>query len=322
MLQQTQVATVVPYFARFIEAFPDVQSLAGAEESEVLRLWEGLGYYRRARSLHQAARHVLAEHAGKIPNDPELLGALPGLGRYTINAILSQAFDRRLPILEANSRRVLCRLLGIEADPRRADIDKRLWEAAAQLLPPRRGAGRLNQALMEVGALVCTPRQPDCDSCPLTDHCAAFRLGRQEEIPLRAAPPRIEEVKEVALVVRRRQDVLIVQRPAKGRWAGLWEFPHETLTGADSPVDTAQRLLAALGMVAEVGAEMLTIRHSVTRFRITLTCLEARHRRGTIRSQQYQQGLWVSPTTLAEYPFSSPQRRLARAACGENPRVE
>jgi len=321
MLQQTQVVSVIPYYERFLRRFPTLTSLAQAEECDVLRLWEGLGYYRRARALHQAARALVAGHAGAIPNDPDVLAGLPGLGRYTINAILSQAFDRRVPILEANSRRVLCRLLGIEEDPRRADVDRLLWSTAAQLLPRRGGAGRFNQALMEIGALVCTPRRPQCESCPLTRYCRACQLGRQEHIPVRPPPPRIEEVDDLALVIRRKRQVLIVQRPGTGRWAGLWEFPHMEKRqgeGDSEPAheETARRLLEAIGLEAELGAELMTIRHAVTRFRIRLVCFEALHRRGTFASDDFQQAAWVVPARLQDFPFSSPQRRLASVVSG------
>src|SRR5262245_29972756 len=165
MLQQTQVATVIPYFERFVQSFPTVAALAAADEHDVLRHWEGLGYYRRARQLHQAARRVVADHQGNIPADPDAFGSLPGVGRYTMGAVLSQAFELRLPILEANSLRVLCRLLGCREDPRAPAVQRRLWEVAAALLPARH-VGDFNQALMELGALVCTPAAPNCKACP------------------------------------------------------------------------------------------------------------------------------------------------------------
>src|SRR5579885_1721505 len=226
MLQQTTVAAVVPYFERFLRAFPSLRDLAAAAEQDVLRLWEGLGYYRRARDLHRAARQLVTTHGGTIPDDPEALGELPGLGRYTVGAILSQAFDRRLPVLEANSLRVLCRLFGRADDPRRGPARRWLWQAAEDLLPHRR-VGDFNQALMELGALVCTPTAPRCEACPLADDCVARRLGRQDEIPAKAPPPAITEVREAAVVVRRGADVLLAQRPeSASRWANLWEFPH------------------------------------------------------------------------------------------------
>jgi A/G-specific adenine glycosylase len=313
MLQQTQVATVIPYFERFLQAFPTLGALAAAEEQAVLRLWEGLGYYRRARDLHRAARLLAAEHGGRVPDDPAVFGALPGVGRYTAGAVLSQAFDRRLPILEANSERVLCRLLGVGDDPRGGAVRRRLWEEAERLLPVR-GSGQFNQALMELGALVCTPRAPDCPACPLAERCVARREGLQEELPRKAEPPPVVLVQEAAVVVRRGRKVFLAQRPGGGRWAGMWEFPHGPLTDGETHEQAATRLLSALtGLQGDLGAELLTVRHGVTRFRITMVCFEARHRRGAFRSDFYVAGAWVEPAQLSAYPVSAPQRRVARA---------
>ena len=166
MLQQTQVATVIGYFDRFLARFPTIEALARADEHEVLRLWEGLGYYRRARQLHRAARIIVAEHGGRFPRDPSIVRRLPGIGRYTAGAILSIAFDAREPILEANTLRLLSRLLCYDGDPRSPDGQRLLW-AMAEALLPRRGSGRLNQALMELGSEVCTARSPRCEQCPV-----------------------------------------------------------------------------------------------------------------------------------------------------------
>src|SRR5437763_3122971 len=186
MLQQTTVAAVVPYFERFLAAFPTLADLAAADEQAVLRLWEGLGYYRRARHLHRAARQLVREYGGRLPDDAEVWRGLPGVGRYILGAVLSQAFGRRLPIVEANSLRVLCRLFGQRGDPRGGPVQKWLWAKAAELLPAKR-AGDFNQALMELGALVCTPAAPKCDVCPLAKECVARREGAQAEIPARPA---------------------------------------------------------------------------------------------------------------------------------------
>jgi A/G-specific adenine glycosylase len=311
MLQQTTVAAVVPYFERFLQTFPTLTSLAAADEQDVLRRWEGLGYYRRARDLHRAARRLAAEHGSQVPDDPEALAGLPGMGRYTLGAVLSQAFDRRLPILEANSQRVLCRLFALAHDPRRGPARRWLWQAAEDLLPARR-AGDFNQALMELGALVCTPSAPRCDDCPLAESCAARRLGLQEAIPARAAPPTVVEVREAAVVVRRGGAVLLAQRPGEGRWANMWEFPHGELRDGESHEEAAARLARELtGLKVALGGELLTVRHGVTRFRITMVCFEARHAGGAFRSSFYRQGKWVSPGELAGYPVSAPQRRLA-----------
>jgi A/G-specific adenine glycosylase len=312
MLQQTLVATVVSYFPRFLQAFPTIADLAQAEEQQVLRLWEGLGYYRRARYLHQAARQIMHEHGGSFPQDPQAVARLPGFGRYTVGAVLSQAFDQRLPILEANSIRVLCRLFALEGNPKAEPLHGQLWDIAQQLLP-RRNVGDFNQALMELGALICTPAAPRCGQCPLHKHCAAFQQNRQEQLPTRTPPPAIIQQQEVAVVVRRQSEVLIVQRPDQVRWANLWEFPHELLRPGETHEQAAQRLISELtGLQARPGSELTTIRHGVTRYQITLVCLEAVYLSGDFRSVFYPKGVWVSPEHLHNYPFSSPQRKLAK----------
>jgi A/G-specific adenine glycosylase len=313
MLQQTQVATVLPYFEHFLKSFPSLSALASAGEQEVLRLWEGLGYYRRARDLHRAARQLVAEHGGVFPREPSLLHGLPGMGRYTVNAVLSQAFDCRLPILEANSQRVLCRFFGRTEDPTRAPLRPWLWKIAEEILPRKR-VGEFNQALMELGSLVCTPTSPRCGECPLRTKCVAHREGLQEVIPFRPPPPKVVDVHEAAVVLRQGKRVLLVQRPPTGRWANLWEFPHGELVEKETYDQAALRLLKGLtGLEGEIGPEVLTIRHGVTRFRITMVCFEARRKRGRFRSDFYQQAKWLEPGELASYPVSAPQRRLAQA---------
>jgi A/G-specific adenine glycosylase len=317
MLQQTQVATVPPYFERFLRAFPTPADLAAADEQDVLRLWEGLGYYRRARDLHRAARLLVTQHGGRLPGDPAAWRGLPGVGRYILGAVLSQAFDLRLPIVEANSQRVLCRLFGWTDDPRRGPARNRLWRAAEELLP-NRDVGDFNQALMELGALVCTPAAPRCDSCPLAAECVARRLGLQDKIPPRAIPPETIEEREAAVVIRRGGRVLLVQRPADApRWAGMWEFPHGPVERGEAYDEAAARLLRPLtGVRADLVAELMTLRHSVTRHHITMVCFDARYRAGTFQSEFYQRGEWIEPSRLTAYPVSAPQRRLAQSLAG------
>jgi A/G-specific adenine glycosylase len=290
MLQQTQVVTVVPFFERFLAALPTVRSLAAANEGEVLKLWEGLGYYRRARDLHRAAQILVKEHGGAVPDDAEHFRRLPGVGRYTLGAVLSLAFDRRLPIVEANSARVLCRLFGCTGDACAAAGQRWLWTMAEHLLPARR-VGDFNQALMELGALVCTPRQPRCDSCPLRRHCAAHREGLVDSIPVRVAEPTTTKIAEAAIVIGRRNRVLLLQRPANTRWANLWEFPHGTIRDGERV-------------------------HGITRFQITMQCYQATVRSGRFRSSFYQRHAWVRPEQLADYALSTPQRQIARAIVG------
>jgi A/G-specific adenine glycosylase len=310
MLQQTLVATVIPYFERFLHKFPTLAALAAAAEQDVLHLWSGLGYYRRARDLHRSAKILAAEHGGQFPTDPAVVRRLPGFGQYTCNAVLSQAFDQRLPILEANTQRVLSRLFGRRDDPRQGPARRWLWQAAERILPRRR-AGQFNQALMELGALVCTPTAPRCDECPLVSMCAAKRLGLQEEIPARTPPPETVRVREVAVVVRRGEQVLLVQRPDSGRWATMWEFPHVELRDGETHEAAAKRCLREMaGVRARLGGEIMTIRHGVTRFAITLVCLEAEHSDGEFHSPFYTRGVWLSPADISTYPVSSPQRRL------------
>lgn len=311
MLQQTQVAAVIPFFERFLQRFPDVASLAVAEEAEILRLWEGLGYYRRARNLHEAARQIAAHHGGVLPRDPEALRSLPGFGRYTANAVLSQAFDAPLPILEANSRRLLSRLVGIEADLQTKAAETELWSWAEQLLPKKR-VGDFNQALMELGSLLCKPDAPQCGRCPAQAECYAFRHQAQDRIPARAKRVALTDVREVAVVVRKAGEVLLAKRPATGRWANMWEFPRAAVEG--DAEQAAHDLLRRLGIAAELGAELTTIRHGVTRFRIRLSCLEATWKSGAFRCGEYVDGVWVRPDRLDEYPVSRPQRRLAEMA--------
>lgn len=311
MLQQTTVATVLPRFERFMCAFPTLHTLAEADEQEVLRQWQGLGYYRRARDLHRASRLMVEQHGGRLPDDVEAWKQLPGVGRYIMGAVLSQAFDRRLPIVEVNSQRVLCRLYGQDQDPKSPAVREWLWRTATTVLPRKR-AGDFNQAIMELGAMLCTPNRPRCKQCPLASICVARKMGTQETIPMRpAAVPRVS-VKEVAIVVRKGSNVLLARRPESGRWGNMWEFPHVSLEAKESHDDAAKRLLEdVLGIRAKLGRELITIRHAVTRFRIAMVCLEAFHRSGTFRSSYYKEARWLAPKEISAYPISTPQRELA-----------
>lgn len=311
MLQQTTVAAVVPYFVRFLKAFPTVAHLAAADEQQVLKLWEGLGYYRRARHLHAAAKQLVAEQGGELPDDPTVWAELPGVGRYILGAVLSQAFDRRLPIVEANSQRVLSRWFGYRGDPRAGDGKAWVWDAANAVLPTKR-VGDFNQAVMEHGALVCTPTAPKCAECPVAKWCEAKRLGLQAEIPPPAKRKETIAVREVAVAIRDGATVLLVRRPADApRWANMWEVPHGEVQPDESDDTAAVRLAKELaGVTVRVGAELLTVKHGVTRWSITMVCLEAKRVRGQFRSSFYTAGEWVEFAKLETYPVSAPQRVL------------
>ena len=314
MLQQTTVAAVVSHFERFMTALPTVEALAAADEQRVLKRWEGLGYYRRARYLHAAAKVLVKDHGGQLPDDPQVWAKLPGVGRYIVGAVLSQAFDRRLPIVEANSQRVLSRLFGYRGDPREGEGKKWVWSAAEEILPEKR-AGDFNQALMELGALVCTPVSPQCDKCPLSGNCLAKRGGLQNEIPPKKKAPAITAVSEVGVVIRDGKKILLCQRPANAsRWQNMWEVPHAERAEDEDVAEAAVRLAKELtGFDVEIGAEVMTIKHSVTRYAITLVCMEATLTGGKFAPGAYAKAKWVTPAKLADYPVSSPQRKLMTA---------
>lgn len=319
MLQQTTVAAVVPYFQRFIAAFPTVADLAAADEQDVLRLWQGLGYYRRARHLHQAAKILVEKHAGQLPDDPEVWRSLPGVGRYILGAVLSQAFDRRLPIVEANSQRVLCRLFAKNGDVSREPLKSWLWEKAAELVPARR-AGDFNQAMMELGALVCTPKEPNCGRCPLHGECVARQRGQQHAIPRKAVRRLRIDQECIAVAVRKRGRFLLVQRsPDALRWAGFWEFPQTERRQDESAGAAASRLLKSVGISARIGEEFLTLQHGVTHHRITLVGLDAEWQAGVFRAGVYRQCRWLFPQRFAEFPAGTAQRKVLAATCRSNP---
>lgn len=314
MLQQTQVATVVPYYHRFLAALPDIEALATAKEEQVLRLWEGLGYYRRARQLRRAAQVIVAEHGGDFPRDVKQVEALPGIGRYTAGAILSIAFDQRLPILEANTLRLYSRWAGLRVDPRRTPGEKFLWDFATTLLP-RKKVGIFNQAAMELGRLVCLPKRPDCEACPVARLCAARADDAVDVIPLPAVRTPYEDRSEVAVVIRRGQEVLLRRCGIGERWAGLWDFPRFVVVGptaADARREIGEQVLRMTGLTVEAGSQLTTIRHGVTRFRITLHCFEATRIAGRRRSSAELPTAWVRPKGLDDYPLSSTGRRIAR----------
>jgi A/G-specific adenine glycosylase len=319
MLQQTTVAAVAPRFEKFLAAFPSVRALAAADEQAVLKVWEGMGYYGRARNLRRAAQILVERHRGELPDDPAIWAALPGVGRYILGAVLSQAFDRRLPVVEANTKRVLCRLFAQAGDVISAPVRAWLWDTAAALLPKKR-VGDFNQALMELGALVCTPDKPDCPNCPLRAECLARREGVQERIPRRPTRPAVVQVREVCVVVRHRGRVLLTRRPPGGRWAKMWEFPRAVLEPDDTHDTAARRLIDSLGISADPGPELMTVRYGVTRFRMTMVCLEAAAGAKAFRPGYYEEGRWLRPAELADYPVSSPQRRLAAALTRPLPR--
>jgi A/G-specific adenine glycosylase len=313
MLQQTQVATVQDYFRRFVKQFPNVKKLAAADEQDVLRLWEGLGYYRRARQLHAAAQTIVAEHGGRFPRDVETLRTLPGIGRYTAGAIASIAFDQREPILEANTIRLLSRLIAYPEDPTKSAGQRLLWQTAEEVLP-RQDVARFNQGLMELGSLVCTPKGPKCDACPVASLCAAHEAGLVESIPRSGPKTKFTYVTEAAVVVRKNGQILLRQCPEGQRWAGLWDFPRFEIDSEQPPQIQAELVAKTeqqTGIVVEPGPLLRTIKHGVTRYRITLNCYAARYRSGRIARNGGGKIRWARPAALDDYPLSTTGRKLA-----------
>ncbi len=313
MLQQTQAATVIPYFYRFTERFPTVQALAQAPLDDVLKLWEGLGYYARARHLHRAAQKVVAEFDGRLPDTVEELSKLPGIGRYTAGAIASIAFGRDAPAVDGNVRRVLCRLYAIRGDVRRSKIQNQLWALAEANLPKGK-AGRWNEAMMELGATVCTPRSPRCGECPLAGSCRAHALGIQEKLPARAASKRTPHYDVAAAVIRKRGRVLIARRPLGGMLGGLWEFPGGKKKHRESLEECLQReIREELGIEIAVGQLVTRVEHAYTHFRITLHAFECRHARGRPRAIQVADWRWVTLDGLDRFAFAVTDRKIIEA---------
>jgi A/G-specific adenine glycosylase len=319
MLQQTRVETVIPYYRRFLERFPDVDSLAGADLEDVLGLWAGLGYYSRARNLHRAAQSVVAEHGGALPSDPTALRALPGVGRYTAGAVASIAFDRPEPVVDGNIVRVLTRLFGIEDEVGAPPVVRRLWELAAEFADgPQPGA--VNQALMELGATLCARRAARCAACPLAQRCQARLRGDPEAFPVKRKKPQQRAVEAVAGWVVRRGRALAVQRPAPGLLGGLWELPGGELRAGEASVAAMVRTLRErLGLDIDGAAWLGSVEHGFTHLKLKLHVLRCAVPTGRVRLREFAAFRWLAPRAFDALPHGSATRKalsLLRGAMG------
>lgn len=321
MLQQTQVATVIPYYARFLERFPDVRSLAKAPEDEVFRYWAGLGYYRRARQLHSAAKCIVQQHGGEFPKDLPAMLALPGIGRYTACAILSFAYDLNHGIVEANTQRLYARLLYWKEPLQTTKSQNALWEFAEGLVPKKgTGTGQINQAVMEIGSQICTPNQPQCDRCPLVPFCPTSAKGHFDRIPAPKPPKIITELREAAVLIEQDGRWLMRRCQTGERWAGLWDFPRFDITGCDSEASArnalARSVLDSFQLSIDVEDCVHSLKHAVTRYRITLHCYDAKilGRRKTSPSVRSQAGVsqWCDLAQMEELALSSSGKRVLR----------
>ena len=311
MLQQTQVATVIGYYERFVRRFPGLPELAEAPPEEVLAAWSGLGYYRRARSLHAAAREIVARHSGKLPADPRALRALPGIGSYTAGAIASIGFDLPEPALDGNAERVLARLLALPGDPASAPVRRRLEEAARALLSHGRPS-TMTQALMELGALVCSPSSPLCGGCPVRRYCRARAAGIQERLPQgRRARSAVRRRSTVA-IVRNGEAYLMLRRGGGGLMEGLWEFPGDFLGARESPAAGLRRVgRERLGRPIEAAEEIARLTHTITYRRIRVSARAARLAEPPTGGWKMPvHARWLTPKSVLRLPHGSLTAKL------------
>lgn len=309
MLQQTQVATVIPYFERFMAAFPSVEALAAADEQRVLRLWQGLGYYRRARNLHAAARAIVERHGGEVPASVDDLLALPGVGRYTAGAIASIAHGVRAPILDGNVARVLARWSRIEEAVDAPQPRKRLWELA-EALADTDAPGDANQAMMELGATVCTPRDPKCLYCPVAEWCEAQRAGVQHDLPRTLPKKARKPVVHQVLAIRRGQTYLFEQRPSDGLWSNMWQLPTRESDAAADPAALAAWARERYGLTVQASRPVVEFTHATTHRDIAFSVHAATVAAGRLARGS---GVWRKLDAIDDLPLSKPQQRAVAA---------
>lgn len=314
MLQQTTVAAVIPFYHKWMTRFPTVQSLADAPLDDVLKHWAGLGYYARARNLHKGAQAVVAEHGGQVPSDPKTLLSLPGIGRYTAGAILSIAFNQEAPILDANVIRVLSRVHAVTGDPKTsASVQAELWRLAEEAIPTGR-AGDFNQAMMELGALICEAGAPKCSSCPVSAECKARGLGDPTAYPQFAGIKKWLDVEDVSVAVRNAAgEVLLVQRsPELSLWGGLWELPRVTRQDGEGLEPCAARAACeSVGLTVQGLTPFGVVKHVVANRRITLYGYEAMAANGAVPAALGCARLvWVTREALGQYALATPQVKL------------
>ncbi|NDJ33498.1 MAG: A/G-specific adenine glycosylase [Chloroflexi bacterium] len=314
MLQQTQVTTVIPYFERFIERFPTVVHLAAAPLDDVLKLWEGLGYYSRARNLHAAAQMIIDKFDGQFPNTVDDLRHLPGVGDYTAGAIANFAFGADAPLVDGNVIRVLTRLFDIDADVTRAAGKRAVWDLAAELVPTGRGP-LWNEGLMELGRLVCTPRSPACEACPVQTHCQALARGTQEERPVKPKRKPTPHYDVTAAVITRDDGrILIAQRPTDKMLGGLWEFPGGKREPGESLRDCLVREIEEeLSLVIDVGPQITTVKHAYSHFKITLYAFACEVRSGEATPLGVADFAWVTADQFDAYAFPVTDQKIIAA---------
>ena len=307
MLQQTQVETVLPYLERFLARFPTICKLAQADEEEVLRYWSGLGYYNRARSLHRAAQQICRRHHGAVPCRADALRQLPGIGEYTAGAVVSIACGKPEPALDANSYRILARLLAYEEDITRNSSRRQLAEACRQVLPEH-APGEFNQALMDLGAMVCTAREPRCLICPLAAVCRAFQGGRQMSLPVQPTRRSPMKVQDVCAVIEQDGRWLMVKHADGQLWRGLWGFPRVRVADGETLEGAARRAAATFGAQISRCEPVATIRHGLMHYSVTLYAMRCALLGQPVKDDGITR--WVTPEEARSLPSPSPVRRV------------
>ncbi len=321
MLQQTQVKTVLPFWERWMRELPTIKAVANANSHKIHKLWEGLGYYTRVRNLQKAAQIILEKHGSKFPETFDTILALPGIGRYTAGAISSIAFNQPMPILDGNVIRVLTRIFGIDKDPREKETNQLLWSLAEELVTHAKAqssrrkdssgtrdncCSHLNQSLMELGALICTPRNPQCLICPVKKLCVAFKENRMEELPNLCKREAATARRFIAFVVEHKGKFLIQQRPEGVVNAHLWEFPNVEVNGG--PLKMAEIFESQFGFVPPELRPLPPVKHSITRYRITLEAFSV-----TLKKSP-PKGIWLAHTEFESVAFTAAHKKLASFA--------
>lgn len=311
MLQQTRVETVLPYYARFLERFPTIPALAAADGQDVLAAWEGLGYYARGRNLHRGAMWLAGRCGGRFPDDAGAIAALPGVGRSTAAAIASIAFGARLAVLDGNVRRVVARLLDRHGDPRAPAADRALWAEAERRVAAAADPAVHNQAMMELGATLCRPRDPGCGDCPLAADCLSRARGTTAAVPGRRTPRAVPHHDVGVAILAHDGRVLVQRRPPEGLLGGLWEFPGGRREPGEALADTVRReVREELGVEVEVGEPVAVIRHAYTHFRVTLHAYRCRLAAGQAPPAESPDRRWLPPDALGTLPFPRANRRI------------
>jgi A/G-specific adenine glycosylase len=316
-LQQTQVKTAIPYYHRFLDRFPTIADLAAADLQDVLKAWQGLGYYARARNLHRAAQALVCDFGGVFPREFDCAIRLPGIGRTTAGGILSAAFNAPVPILDGNVKRILARLTALEVPVKQAE--KSLWALSDRLLD-RRNPRDFNQALMDLGATVCTPKNPTCLLCPWSDRCQARQYNLQSELPMReTSAPIPHKTIGVAVIWNDRGELLIDRRPPEGLLGGLWEFPGGKIEPGESMEECiAREIREELGIEIAVGDRLIEIEHAYTHFRVTLTVHHCRHLSGEPQAIECDEIRWVDVDELDNFPFPKANVKIIEALRDSN----